>query len=161
MADDAAPPTRHGEAVWRAHDEASKRSDLNQRECCQPQGVSLKALGNWRAKFKSEPQPPGTKLSEVALRYGIARRVLCRWRQEQAAAAMPTFVDVVRSIDREAIRLQGLPSHSSMRGRKSSSEVCTIMSALRRIFRRDGPAPGPPSPMTTVVTRIPNSVAHL
>jgi hypothetical protein len=29
----------------------------------------------------------------VARRYGIARRVLCRWRQEQAAARA-AFVDV-------------------------------------------------------------------
>jgi len=32
-------------------------------------------------------------MSEVARRYGIARRVLCRWRQEQAAARA-AFVDV-------------------------------------------------------------------
>jgi hypothetical protein len=126
------------------------------------QGLSLKAFGNWRAKFKAEPQPPARKLlyrrsgashslghslghtashslghvtypsfappgpivpapraghrrrfseadrrhilaeadkpgasvSEVARRYGIARRVLCRWRQEQTAAATPSFVDI-------------------------------------------------------------------
>jgi hypothetical protein len=32
-------------------------------------------------------------MSEVARRYGIARRVLCRWRQEQASART-AFVDV-------------------------------------------------------------------
>ena len=142
---------RHGEAFWRAHHEAWKRSDLNQREYCEAEGIPLKAFGNWRAKFKAEPQPPARKLlyrrgcvshtlshslshtsshtlshvtypssdaaselivspprpghrrrfsdaerahiiaeagkpgasvSEVARRYGIARRVLCRWRQE-------------------------------------------------------------------------------
>jgi hypothetical protein len=31
---------------------------LNQREYCEAQGLSLKAFGNWRAKFKAEPQPP-------------------------------------------------------------------------------------------------------
>jgi transposase-like protein len=40
------------------------------------------------------PGKPSASLSEVARRYGIARRVLCRWRQEQAAAATPNFVDV-------------------------------------------------------------------
>jgi hypothetical protein len=157
MADDPAPRGRYGEVFWRAHHEAWKRSDLNQREYCAAQGLSLKAFGNWRAKFKAEPQPPaprllyrrggvghslshasshsrshvtypssapppgpmvpparvghrrrfseadrlhilaeaakpGASVSEVARRYGIARRVLCRWRQEQAA--MPGFVDV-------------------------------------------------------------------
>jgi hypothetical protein len=62
MADDAAPRARHGEAFWRAHHEAWKRSDLNQREYCEAQGLSLKAFGNWRAEFKAEPQPPARKL---------------------------------------------------------------------------------------------------
>ncbi len=157
MADNAAPQARYGEAFWRAHHEAWQRSDLNQRQYCQAQGLSLKAFGNWRTKFKAEPQPPAGKLlyrrggvshtlshslshtpshmtypssalsvepivppsraghrrrfseadrahilaeaatpgasvSEVARRYGIARRVLFRWRQEQVAK--PVFVDV-------------------------------------------------------------------
>jgi transposase len=146
---------RYGEAFWRAHHEAWKRSELNQREYCEAERISLKAFGNWRAKFKAEPQPPQRKLlyrrggsshtlshssshtlghvpypfswsegpvvpppreghrrrfgerekrrilqeaaqpdasmSEVARRYGIARRVLCRWKQELAA---PVFVAV-------------------------------------------------------------------
>lgn len=164
MADNPSPRARYGEAFWRVHHEAWKRSDLNQREYCEAQGLSLKAFGNWRAKFKAEPQPaprkllyrrggvshtlghspshtlshvaystfdtspapivppprtghrrrfsaadrrhilaeaadPGASISEVARRYGIARRVLCRWRQEEAAT--PGFVDV-EIIDREA-----------------------------------------------------------
>jgi len=163
MADKASPRARYGEAFWRLHHEAWKRSDLNQREYCESQGLSLKAFGNWRAKFKAEPQPaprkllyrrggvshtlshssshtlrhvtypsfdrspapivpppraghrrrfsdadrrhvlaeadaPGANISEIARRYGIARRVLCRWRLEQAAT--PGFVDV-EIIDRE------------------------------------------------------------
>ena len=163
MAVDVVLRVRYGEAFWRAHHEAWKRSELNQREYCESQGLPLKAFGNWRAKIKTEPQPaarkllyrrggashslghtpshtlshslshatypsfvpspgpivlptraghrrrfseadrrhilaeaakPSASLSEVARRYGIARRVLCRWRQEQAAAAMPSFVDV-------------------------------------------------------------------
>lgn len=54
--------TRQGEAFWRAHHEAWKRSDLNQRQYCQAEGIPLKAFGNWRAKFKAEPQPPDRKL---------------------------------------------------------------------------------------------------
>ncbi len=53
---------RYGEAFWRAHHEAWRRSELNQREYCEVQGISLKAFGNWRAKFKAEPQPPARKL---------------------------------------------------------------------------------------------------
>ena len=151
MAGDRAPRARYGEAFRRAHHEAWKRSDLNQREYCASQGLSLKAFGNWRATFKAEPQPPtrkllwrrggvshtlghgtypssasprgpivlparaghrrrfseadrrhilaeaakpGASVFEVARRYGIARRVLCRWRQELVAAATPTFVTV-------------------------------------------------------------------
>ena len=159
MADDRSPRGRYGEAFWRLHHEAWKRSDLNQREYCESQRLSLKAFGNWRAKFKAEPEAPvrkllyrrggishtlshrqshtlghtpghvtypslevprapvvppvrgghrrrftdaqrthilaeaarpGASVSEVARRFGIARRVLCRWRQEEQVR----FVDV-------------------------------------------------------------------
>jgi len=146
---------RYGEAFWRAHHEAWRQSDLNQREYCDAHGLSLKAFGNWRAKFKAEPQPPprkllyrrgglshrlshtvshslshmtsgapepaliippprdgrrrsfseadkrriveeagqpGASLSEVARRYGIAARVLFRWKQELKPSAAPMFV---------------------------------------------------------------------
>ena len=155
MADGHRPRQRYGEAFWRAHHEAWKRSDLNQREYCEAQGIPLKAFGNWRAKFMAEPQPPMRKLlyrrrglshtlshslshplshgtypssvppapivppareghrrrfsdadkrrildeaaqpeasvAQIARRYGIARRVLCRWKQELAP---PVFVTV-------------------------------------------------------------------
>jgi hypothetical protein len=159
MADEHRPRQRHGEAFWRAHHEAWKRSDLNQREYCEAQGIPLKAFGNWRAKFMAEPQPPVRKVlyrrgglshtlghslshplshtlshvtypssllpapivppareghrrrfndadkrrileeasqpdasvAQIARRYGIARRVLCRWKQELAP---PVFVAV-------------------------------------------------------------------
>ena len=53
---------RQGEAYSRAHHEAWRRSDLNQRQYCEAQDILLKAFGNWRAKFKAEPQPPARKL---------------------------------------------------------------------------------------------------
>lgn len=147
------PWQRYCEAFWRAHHEAWKHSDLNQREYCEAEGIPLKAFGNWRAKFKAEPQPPepkllyrrgrlshrlshtlshslshmtneslsrpivplacegrrrkfseadkrriveeavrpGASLSAVARRYGIAARVLFRWKQELVP---PVFVAV-------------------------------------------------------------------
>ena len=150
------PWTRQGEAFWRAHHEAWKRSDLNQREYCEVHGLPQKAFENWRQKFRAEPQPlerrllyrrrplspplsppvspllspvtypssqlagpivarpreghrrrfsaadkqrildqaarPDASAAEVARRYGIAPRVLRRWKQELATA--PAFVTV-------------------------------------------------------------------
>ncbi len=164
MSEDRDRRARYGEAFWRAHHEAWKRSDLNQREYCAAQSLSLKAFGNWRAKFMTEPEAPARKLlwrrggvshtlghtlshtlghvtypsseeagvpvvlparvghrrrfsdaqrahilaeaarpgasvSEVARRFGIARRVLCRWRQEEA----------VRFVDVEIVDGEGAP----------------------------------------------------
>ena len=62
MADENQPRQRYGDAFWRAHHEAWKRSDLNQRAYCEAQDIPLKAFGNWRAKFMAEPQPPEHKL---------------------------------------------------------------------------------------------------
>jgi Transposase len=152
---------RYGEAFWRAHHEAWVQSELNQREYCEAYGIPLKAFGNWRAKFKAEPQTParkvlyrrgrlshtlshglshglshdlpigpiirpvregrrrtfsesdkqqileeamrpGARLSEVARRYGIAERILFRWKQEMMPAAAPTFVAVeITDVDQE------------------------------------------------------------
>jgi hypothetical protein len=156
MADESLSRARYGEAFWRAHHEAWRRSDLNQREYCEAQDIPLKAFGNWRARFQAEPQPsarkllyrrgglshplshslshplshmtypssplpgpvvppareghrrrfseadrrriieeaaqPDASLAKIARRYGIARRVVCRWKQELTAA--PVFVAV-------------------------------------------------------------------
>jgi Transposase len=154
MADNFRTRERYGEAFWRAHHEAWQQSALNQREYCEAHGIPLKAFGNWRAKFKAEPQlpapkllyrrrglshtlshrlshslshmtndlpgpivppareghrrtfseaekrwiveetaRPGASLSEVARSYGIAARVLFRWKLELTQAA-PPFVAV-------------------------------------------------------------------
>jgi hypothetical protein len=53
---------RYGEAFWRAHHEAWVQGELNQREYCEAYGIPLKAFGNWRAKFKAEPQLPARKV---------------------------------------------------------------------------------------------------
>ena len=53
---------RQGEDFWRAHHEAWKRSDLNQRQYCEFHGLPQKAFENWRQKFKTEPEPLRRKL---------------------------------------------------------------------------------------------------
>jgi hypothetical protein len=68
MSEEMLSRVRYGEAFWRAHHEAWRRSDLNQREYCEAQGIPLKAFGNWRAKFKAEPQPPGAQAALPARR---------------------------------------------------------------------------------------------
>src|SRR6186997_406165 len=157
MADEHPAWKRQGEVFWRAHHEAWKRSDLNQRQYCEAHGLPQKAFENWRQKFRAEPQPPerrllyrrrpfspplspgtypssrlagpivprpreghrrrfsdddkhwilqqaaqpGARAAEVARRYGIAQRVLRRWKQELAATP-PTFV-TVQVTDRETV----------------------------------------------------------
>ena len=73
MADGRWSRERYGEAFWRTHHEAWRQSDLNQREYCEAQGLSLKAFGNWRAKFKAEPQQPPRKL--LYRRSGLSHRL--------------------------------------------------------------------------------------
>jgi hypothetical protein len=162
---------RYGEAFWRAHHEAWLQSELNQREYCEAYEVPLKAFGNWRAKFKAEPQTPARKvlyrrgglshtlshglshglshdlpigpiipparegrrrmfsesdkqqileeamrpharLSEVARRYGIAERVLFRWKQEMRPTAAPMFV-AVDVTDASSDTAHGSEEHAS------------------------------------------------
>ena len=62
MLDKSVSRVRYGEAFWRAHHEGWHRSELNQREYCEAHGIPLKAFGNWRARFKVEPQPPARRL---------------------------------------------------------------------------------------------------
>jgi hypothetical protein len=49
MADEHRSWARQREVFWRAHHEAWKRSELNQRQYCEAQRIPLKAFGNWRA----------------------------------------------------------------------------------------------------------------
>ncbi len=46
MTDERRGWRRQCEAFWRAHHEAWKRSDLNQRQYCEAEGIPLKAFGN-------------------------------------------------------------------------------------------------------------------
>lgn len=57
-----------------------------------------------RRRIVAEAEQPGTSLSEIARRTGIARRVLCRWKQELAQSA-PRFatVEIVEAQREEAL----------------------------------------------------------
>ncbi len=61
-ADDRRRRVGYGEAFWPAYHEAWQRSDLNQGEYFERHGIPLKAFGNWRVRFKAEPQEPVRKL---------------------------------------------------------------------------------------------------
>ena len=62
MTDENRTWRRQDESFWRAHHEAWKRSDLNQRQYCEAERIPLKAFGNWRVIFKAEPQAAERKL---------------------------------------------------------------------------------------------------
>ena len=47
-----------------------------------------------KCRIVEEAVKPGASLSEVARRYGIAARVLFRWKQELKPTAAPVFVTV-------------------------------------------------------------------
>ena len=177
MAGDIGFKVRYGEAFWRTHHEAWRRSLLNQREYCEAHDLPLKAFGNWRARFKAEPQPLSLKLlyrrgglshsvshgpshslshmtcgatepgpivlpprdghrrkftledkrrilaeaerrdastSEMARRYGIAARVLFRWKQELAQPAEAKFVAVkITDANAPSDRMPGSEEHAS------------------------------------------------
>lgn len=58
-----------------------------------------------RQHILAEAAVPGASLSAVARRYDIARRVLCRWRQELApAAAVFVAVEIIDAPDGETVR---------------------------------------------------------
>jgi transposase-like protein len=48
-----------------------------------------------RRRILAEAVRPDASASEVARRFGIDRRVLCRWRQEEAAGVGFVSVEIV------------------------------------------------------------------
>jgi hypothetical protein len=88
-------------SVWRAHHEAWQQSELNQREYCVAQGIPLKAFGNWRARFKAEPQPPSPKLlclHELGLN-PAQRSGVYEYRLEYLNTAMECMNTMARTVD--------------------------------------------------------------
>ena len=84
---------RYGEAFWRAHHEAWQQSVLNQREYCEAHGLPLKAFGNWRAKFKAEPQPPVAPDRDI----GRDQRLQC----PRAGLGPPFLVGADRRVEQQ------------------------------------------------------------
>jgi len=190
------------ESFWRAHLEGWRRSDLNQREYCELQGLPLKRFGNWRAKLRheepalagkllyrrggglshmtshmtkeivsppsgylpsarsappgsrrrfsaadkrrivEEAESPGTSVSRVARQYGIAARVLFRWKQEMAPAAKTetTFlpVTVTDAADQPAETPPSMPGLAPMIVERSAPGVEVELIGGRRVrFARD------------------------
>ena len=74
---------------------------------------------------------PGARLSEVARRYGIAGRVLFRWKQEMMPAAAPTFVAVeITDADQE----RGVRTSCPLYLRETSGQVRKVPTAEVRRF---------------------------
>ncbi len=94
MTNHPAPRARYGGAFWRAHHEAWKRSDLNQREYCVSQGGSLKAFGNWREKFKAEDPAPTGKL---LYRRGRGLRHMSKHMLKEIPSAPSSYIPSARS----------------------------------------------------------------
>jgi hypothetical protein len=89
---------RYGEAFWQAHHEAWQQGALNQREYCEAHGIPLKAFGNWRAKFKAEPQLPVCKL--LYRRRGLSHSVSHSLSHMAYGCAEPIVPPVVGEIRR-------------------------------------------------------------
>src|SRR5689334_1800904 len=82
------------EAFWRSHHEAWRRSDLNQREYCEAHGLPLKRFGNWRAKFKAEPEVAG----KLLYRRGGGLRPMSKWARHMSNEAGPPTPDPAKTV---------------------------------------------------------------
>lgn len=63
MADEHRCRQRHGRSFWRAHHEAWKRSDLNQRQYPEAQGIRSKPLATGGRSSKPNRRLPCTSCS--------------------------------------------------------------------------------------------------
>jgi hypothetical protein len=71
MTDEHRAWKRQGEAFWRAHHEAWKRCDLNQRQYCEVHGLPQKAFENWRQRFVELAEPARLRESSAFPNQGI------------------------------------------------------------------------------------------
>jgi len=61
MTDWIASRVRYGESFWRAHHEAWRRSELNQREYCEVHRIPLKAFRQLAGEVQSRAAAAGTQ----------------------------------------------------------------------------------------------------
>ena len=82
------------EAFWWSHLEGWRRSELNQREYCEAHGLPLKRFGNWREKFKREPEVAG----KLLYRRGGGLRPMSKWARHMSNEAGPPKPDPAKTV---------------------------------------------------------------
>src|SRR6185312_16008714 len=82
------------EAFWRSHHEAWRRSELNQREYCEANGLPLKRFGNWRSKFKTEPEVTG----KLLYRRGGGLSHMTKWASHMTNEVGPPVPDPAKTV---------------------------------------------------------------
>jgi hypothetical protein len=128
---------RYGEAFWRAHHEAWVQSELNQREYCEAYGIPLEAFGNWRAKFKAEPQTPARKVLYRRGRlshtpsHGLSHDlpigpIIPPAREGQPLAARLCTGEQVAGMNRDGIALQGAEAGLSTLLKTIHFAICAL-----------------------------------
>ena len=82
------------EAFWRSHHETWRRSNLNQREYCEANGLPLKRFGNWRAKFTAEPEVAG----KLLYRRGGELSHMTKWASHMTNEVGPPRPDPAKTV---------------------------------------------------------------
>ncbi len=82
------------ESFWRARLEGWRRSDLNQWEYCELDGLPLKRFGNWCAKYKHENDVRGQKL---LWRRGAELKHMSEHMRKEIPSAPSSYIPSARS----------------------------------------------------------------
>lgn len=115
------------EAFWRSHHEAWRRSELNQREYCEAHGLPLKRFGNWRAKFKAEPEVVG----KLLYRRGGGLRPMSKWARHMSNEVGPPVPDPAKTV-------AGRRTFSEAEKRRIVDEASQPGVSLSQVARRYG-----------------------
>ena len=118
------------EAFWRSHHEAWRRSDLNQREYCEANSLPLRRFGNWRAKFKAEPEVP----EKLLYRRGEVLRPMSKWARHMSSEVGPPRPDPAKTVAGKGLATPGLLAHVLV------SKYCDHLPLYRQsqMFARQG-----------------------
>lgn len=115
------------EAFWRSHHEAWRRSDLNQREYCEAHGLPLKRFGNWRAKFKQEPEI----LQKLLYRRGGRLGHMTKWASHMTNEVGPPKPDPAKTV-------AGRRTFSEAEKQRIVDEASQLGVTLSQVARRYG-----------------------